>query len=205
MRFIEVLAAGIPFALLQVALRSRSDADLVQRLKAREPKAMYDLYSQYGRIAYSVIFRIVRGARVAEDLLQETLLHVWNRAASFDGERGALGPWILTIARNRAIDYLRTAENRKDLNAAGTDRLESLGLFHALDHAHLSPDCAKRVRKAFASLSEKQKLALSMAFFEGTPQTEIAEKLRQPLETVKEWTVDALDSMRSALLGSRLQ
>ena len=117
---------------------------------------------------------------------------------TFDGERGALGPWILTIARNRAIDYLRTAENRKDLNAAGTDRLESLGLFHALDHAHLSPDCAKRVRKAFASLSEKQKLALSMAFFEGTPQTEIAEKLRQPLETVKEWTVDALDKIGRA-------
>ena len=49
MRFIEVLAAGIPFALLQVALRNRGDADLVQRLKSREPKAMYDLYSQYGR------------------------------------------------------------------------------------------------------------------------------------------------------------
>jgi RNA polymerase sigma-70 factor (ECF subfamily) len=187
---------------LQAALRDRGDADTVRGLKARKPKAMSDLYLRYGRIAYSVIFRIVRDSRAADDILQESLLHVWNRATSFDDEHGALGPWILTIARNRAVDYLRAAEGRRDLNTAGTDRLENLGLFHALDQEKLTPDSAKRIRKAFAKLTDKQKLVLAMAFFEGSAQAEIAEKLQQPPETVQEWIDSALQALRLELHGA---
>ena len=129
MRFIEVLAAGIPFALLQVALRSRSDADLVQRLKAREPKAMYDLYSQYGRIAYSVIFRIVRGAKVAEDLLQETLLHRPRRTVLHKTDRWAV--WY-PLRRSGRFANLPPEEQRVILAEHG-----AIGMsFGAADLAH---------------------------------------------------------------------
>ena len=73
---------------------------------------MADLYDKYGRIVYALIYRIVRDTGVAEDLSQETFLRVWNRVQGFDHERGALGPWVLTVARNRAIDYLRSVDGR---------------------------------------------------------------------------------------------
>ena len=73
---------------------------------------MSALYDRYGRTAYALIYRVVRDAAAAEDLVQETFLRVWNRAQSFDEERGALGPWILTVARNRAIDHLRSVDGR---------------------------------------------------------------------------------------------
>ena len=93
MRLLKLLAVGMAYGVLQVALRAASDVELVRRLKAREPKAMSDLYEKFGRLAYSVIYRVVRNRSTAEDLVQETFLRVWNRVASFDGERGALGPW----------------------------------------------------------------------------------------------------------------
>ncbi|MEQ1948632.1 MAG: sigma-70 family RNA polymerase sigma factor [Bryobacteraceae bacterium] len=201
MRFLTLLAAGLPYLLMQVALRSGGDADLVRRMKARQPKAMSDLYSKYGQAAYSIIFRIVRGASAAEDLLHETLLHVWNRAASFDGERASLGAWVLTIARARAIDCLRAAEGRGV--AKGLEHLENADLFHGIDPEHLSSDATKRVRQAFAKLSEKQKLALALAYFEGASEAEMADKLKQPVATIREWTHDALEGLRSAHEGAK--
>ena len=85
------------------------DRNLAGRLKRREPAAMAELYDRYGKLAYSLIYRVVRDVGVAEDLVQETFLRVWNRAQGFDAERGALGPWLLAVARNRAIDYVRSS------------------------------------------------------------------------------------------------
>ena len=92
---VKILPAGLAFAIAQVLLRFKDDADLVRRLKAREPHAMAELYDRYGRLAYSLIYRVVRNVGTAEDLVQETFLRVWNRIQSFDQDRGALGPWIL--------------------------------------------------------------------------------------------------------------
>src|ERR1041385_295933 len=111
-----MLARLIPFslalALLQVVLRFKDDGDLARRLGARDASAMGELYDRYGRLVYSVILRVVRNSAAAEDLVQETFLRVWNRIQAFDQKRGALGPWVLTIARNRAIDYLRSLDGR---------------------------------------------------------------------------------------------
>jgi RNA polymerase sigma-70 factor (ECF subfamily) len=98
----KLLPVGLSYALLQVALRIKDDGDLAKRLKDRDPRAMSELYDRYGRLAYSLIYRVVRNAGAAEDLVQETFLRVWNRVQSFDQTRGALGPWVLTVARNRA-------------------------------------------------------------------------------------------------------
>ncbi len=91
---------------------SGHDAALIRRLKARDPHAMADLYGRFGRLVYAPIFRVVRNSAVAEDLAQETFLRIWNRIHAFDDEKGVLSPWLLTIARNRAIDYLRSVEGR---------------------------------------------------------------------------------------------
>src|SRR5712692_8932174 len=85
------------------------DRNLEERLKRGERPAMDELYYRHGKLAYSLIYRIVRDVGVAEDLVQEAFLRVWNRAQGFDAERGALGPWLLAVARNRAIDYVRSS------------------------------------------------------------------------------------------------
>src|ERR1700682_5183797 len=97
MLLLRLLPVGLAFGILQAVLRLADDADLVRRLKARDPKAMSDLYDRYGRLAYSLIPRVVRNPSAAEDLLQETFMRVWNRVGSFDAERGALGPWVLAV------------------------------------------------------------------------------------------------------------
>ena len=201
MRILRLLAVGLAYGVLQVVMRGKDDADLVRRLKTREPKAMSDLYERYGRLTYSVIYRAVRNPSIAEDLVQETFLRVWNRVASFDGERGAIGPWVLAVARNRAIDHLRSSDGRMEASAVDTDRLERPSLFTGMDTAALSLDRARRLKSAFEKLNANQKLVIELAYYEGMSQTEMAEKLKQPLGTVKTWTRSALQVLRSELAG----
>ena len=113
----KLLPVGLSYVLLQVTLRFKDDSDLAKRLQDRDPRAMSDLYERYGRLAYSLIYRVVRNTGAAEDLVQETFLRVWNRVQSFDQTRGALGPWVLTVARNRAIDYLRSVDGKMSAGA----------------------------------------------------------------------------------------
>lgn len=199
MRVWNLLPLGITFGLLQVALRMTNDGDLVRRLKAREPKAMADLYDRYGRIAYSVILRVVRNAAIAEDLAQETFMRVWNRMDSFDAERGALGTWILTVARNRAIDYLRSVDGRMQAGTVELERLERPGFFSNMDTGALSLDRIRRLKEAFERLSPHQRTVIELAYYEGLSQTEVADRLNQPLGTVKTWTRGALKVLREEL------
>lgn len=199
MKLLRLLSIGIALGVLQVVLRSKNDDSLVRRLQAREPQAMSELYERFGRLAYSLILRIVRNPSIAEDLVQETFLRVWNRVASFDGDRGTLGPWVLAVARNRAIDHLRSADGHMDANSVEMERLERPNRFTGLDSSALSLDRARRLKSALEKLNANQKLVIELAYYEGMSQTEMAQKLKQPLGTVKTWTRSALTILRSEL------
>src|SRR5580658_4629556 len=97
---------------LLMAVLAEGDAEIVKRLQGRDPQALAEIYDRYGRMVYTLIVRVVRDGAIAEDLVQETFLRVWNRVQGFDAEKGALGPWLLAVARNRAIDYLRSSAGR---------------------------------------------------------------------------------------------
>src|SRR3954470_22981292 len=157
------------------------DPELAARLKRREPQAMADVYDRYGRLAYSLIVRIVRDSAVAEDLVQETFLRVWNRAQAFDSERGALGPWLLAVARNRAIDYIRSLDGRMARNAYELVEMENPALFADLEKQVVNSDQARRIQAALAKLNPTQRNVIELAYFEGLSQSEMAEKMRQPL------------------------
>src|SRR5262249_5118796 len=155
----------------------RNDGDLIGRLKRRDPNAMADLYDRYSKLVYSVILRIVKEGGIAEDLTQETFLRVWNRAQFFDQEKGALGPWVLTVARNRAIDYLRSvggrmAQKSSDLDAAQ----EHPSSFANLERDILNSDRARMLREAFGKLTPNQRVVIEMAYYEGLSQSEMAER-----------------------------
>jgi len=202
--FWSFLPFGLAFGIAEVLLRFKNECDLARRLKNREPQAVADLYHRYGRLAYSLIFRIVRDSAAAEDLVQETFLRVWNRVFSFDHERGALGPWILAVARNRAIEYLRSSDGRMAAGALELDRAESPALFCKFEDAALSADRARRLRSAFEKLNANQRTVIELAYFEGLSQTEMADRLKQPLGTVKTWVRSALKTLREEMAETAL-
>jgi RNA polymerase sigma-70 factor (ECF subfamily) len=163
---------------------------------------MAELYDRYGRLAYSLIYRVVRNAGAAEDLVQETFLRVWNRIQSFDETRGALGSWVLTVARNRAIDYLRSVDGKMSAGALELDRLETPVLFSNFDDGALSLDRARTLKSAFEKLTPTQKQVIELAYYEGLSQTEMAERMNQPLGTVKTWVRGALKALRENITGA---
>lgn len=185
--------------LLFAALEGEDSLELVGRLQRRDPEALAEVYKRYGKLVYSVILRVVRDSAIAEDLTQETFLRAWNRVRAFNGERGRLGPWILAIARNRAIDYLRSVEGRLSTSSVELNASEQAGLFVDMEDEVINSDRGRRLREAFEKLNANQRMVIELAYFEGLSQSEMAVKLNQPLGTVKTWTRSALQILREAI------
>jgi RNA polymerase sigma-70 factor, ECF subfamily len=190
------------FLLPLMAALLKEDPELARRLKNRDPQAMAELYDRYGRVMFALIFRVVRNEAVAEDLVQETFLRIWNRVHAFDHEKGSLGPWVLAVARNRAIDYLRSVDGRMAQNALELEKLEQPALFVDLENGILNLDRVRKLRGAFEKLSQNQRLVLELAYWEGFSQTEISDRLKQPLGTVKTWIRTGLKVLRQELGGA---
>jgi RNA polymerase sigma-70 factor, ECF subfamily len=167
----------LPGIFLALRMSAEHDEALARRLERRDPEAITDLYDRYGRLAYSVIVAIVRDPAVAEDLLLETFLRVWNQAHAFEPGRGALGPWLLAIARNRAIDRLHNHD---------ADVPDGPWLFVGMAPEVLDADHARVVRAAISKLSANQRKALEMAYYEGLSQKEMAEQAREAVKLLRE-------------------
>lgn len=177
---------------------SHSDAELVERLQRRDPQALAELYDRYGRLVFSLILRIVRDSGVAEDLVQETYLRVWNRVQGFDAQKGSVSPWLLAVARNRAIDYLRSAGGR-ERNATEFEETDHPDLYVDMERDILTSDKARILKQALSKLPPNHKQVIELAYYEGLTQTEMAEKMGQPLGTVKTWVRAALKNLREDL------
>lgn len=189
----------IPGILLALEMSGQQDTELALRLQRREPQAMTDLYDRFGRLAYSIILGVVRDPSLAEDLTQETFLRVWNRIHAFDTARGALGPWLLAIARNRAIDHLRSRSARMERNAYELDVREHPSLFVDIERDIFNTDHARLIKASLAKLNASQQKVIELAYYEGLSQTEMAERMGEPLGTVKTWVRTALKILREDL------
>jgi len=186
---------------LILAVLAATEGDLLARLQKREPEALAELYDRFGGLVYRVILRIVRDQATAEDLVQETFLRAWNRAGGFDAGRGAVGPWLLAVARNRAIDYLRYQRRRSE-SSIDLNETEHPALFADMRSDPLNFDHARHVKRALEQLNPQQREAIELAYFEGMSQSEVARRMDQPLGTVKTWMRRALQQMREALGGA---
>jgi RNA polymerase sigma-70 factor (ECF subfamily) len=190
-----------PSLAMILAVLAAPEGDLLARLQRREPEALAELYDRYGAMTYRLILRIVRDPGIAEDLVQETFLRAWNRVGGFDAGRGAVGPWLLAVARNRAIDYLRY-QGRRSESSLDLNETEHPALFADMRSDPSSFDQARHVKRALDLLNPQQRQAIELAYFEGMSQTEIAQRMDQPLGTVKTWMRRALQQMREALGGA---
>lgn len=185
--------------ILFAALEGEDLPDLIDRMKRRDAKALEEIYQRFGKLVFSVILRIVRDSGVAEDLTQEAFLRVWNRVQAFDAERGKFGPWVLAVARNRAIDYLRSVEGRASQSSVEANTSDQPGLYVSMEEDILNSDRGRRLKEACDRLNPNQRSVIELAYFEGLTQTEMAAKLNQPLGTIKTWTRSALRVLREAI------
>jgi RNA polymerase sigma-70 factor, ECF subfamily len=193
------MCAGVILPLMMAVWAGPEDRALLDRLKRRDPQALAQLYDLYGRMAYSLVLRVVRDKGVAEDLVQETFLRVWNRVHSVDSEKGSLGAWLLAIARNRALDYLRSTAGRDRSSAVEFDETDHASLYGEMESSVLMSDQLRRVKAALEKMAPNYRTVMELAYFEGLSQSEMSAKMGQPLGTIKTWVRTALQSLRDEL------
>ena len=178
------------------------DSVLVRRLARRDVQALRTLYDRHGGLAMAIALRVLGNRADAEELVQETFIEVWRRAADFDERRGTVGAWLSTIARTRAIDRLRAAGSA----ARVSDAVASLPAAPIPSPADLASrnEAGATLRSGLATLPAEQRTAIELAYFEGLSQREIAERTGEPLGTVKTRVRLAMEKLSTFLTGQGL-
>jgi RNA polymerase sigma-70 factor, ECF subfamily len=179
-----------------------SDVELLEAISKGDERALASLYDRYRAILFGLLMRILNNRAEAEDVLQEVFIQVWQRAANFDATRGKPFTWLVTLTRSRAIDRLRALGSRERTVEQATREAEDV-IFDAEQNA-IESQRGEIVRAALSELSEEQQQVLTLAYFDGFSQSEIAEKLNSPLGTVKTRMRTGLMKLRD-LLGRQTQ
>jgi RNA polymerase sigma-70 factor (ECF subfamily) len=179
-----------------------SPASLISAVARGDQHAFEALYDRYSSMLYALLLRILGNAEDAQEVLQEAFVKVWTNAESFDETRGNEIAWMISIARSRGIDKLRSRKIRNEReHEAGREVAIHVGFIDrstGADHAIASQE-GLAVRGALAALPEAQRIALELAYFEGCSQSEIAEKLGEPLGTIKTRMQLGMKKLRESL------
>ena len=162
-------------------------------------------YDQYASLVYGLLLRIIRDAQDAQEILQETFLSAWTNARKFDPERGSELAWLISMARSRALDRLRSRERRGQREQEAARQISTLR--PNVDPLGNDPVAFREIRSAVRSalkeLPDAQRSALELAYFDGLSQSEIASRLGEPLGTIKTRTNLALKKLRERLSAFR--
>ncbi len=179
-----------------------SDVELLAAMARGDEGALASLYDRYRLILFGLILRILHSRPEAEDVLQEVFLQAWQKAADFDETRGRPFTWLVTLARSRAIDRLRSLGSRERVaTEAAREVIEEVA--DAATDAE-SSEQSEAVRAALNELPEEQRQVLLLAYFEGFTQSEIARRLSAPLGTVKTRMRSGMFRLRE-LLGKKMK
>ena len=164
----------------------QEEVDLITRTADGDHESFEKIYQRYSGVIFSTAYRILNDQQAAEDVMQDVFVQIWDKAGTYDSNRGKPLTWTMTLTKNKAIDRLRSQQRRHRLR----DEFQ-----RESDAAPVREDAAsdkvnqiekgKIVRSAVMKLSKQQREAIELAFFSGMTQSEIADKLREPLGTVK--------------------
>ena len=173
-----------------------TDVTLIERIVARDPSAVADLYDRHSRLLYGLILRILRDRSEAEEVLQEVFVAVWDRAETYDAAVGAPAGWLVRIARNRAIDRLRT-------NASRMRTMESVSFeIRSSENPETSASLGEQQRaiaRALDAIPREQRDLILDAYYLGLTQSELAARHKLPLGTVKTRIRTGLLTLRQQL------
>ncbi len=159
----------------------RADVALVERIVSRDETAIAELYDRHHRLLFGLILRILRDRSEAEEVLQEVFVLVWTKAASYNVALGSPAAWLVRIARNRAIDRLRS-------NTVRQRAVESAPMPEGQDSPEDRASAGEQQRavaRALDTLPPEQRVLIEQAYFLGLTQSELAEQFKLPLGTVK--------------------
>ena len=184
------------------------DETLLPCLAAGDRAALDRLYDRYAGPTYALLLRIVADRQLAEDLLQEVFVRVWQRAGSYRVERGRALTWVLSIAHNLAIDEVRR-QRRRPRGAEGREDASALDLLAAVPTKEPGPEQLAweeqrraQIAGALRQLPEAQRIVIELAYFEGYTQSQLAARLGEPLGTIKTRLRLGVRKLR-ALLGEQ--
>ena len=182
-----------------------SDLDLMENISNYDSRAIEELYNRYSPLLYTLIKKIAPDEKTAEELLISVFTIIWKKADKFDFKSGNVFTWLITLARNRAVDHLRRTR-------AVTNKIEKYD--EDYEDYFILPTLSKKIdkvdyqtaqsfkpimEKALARLTDAQKYVIHLAYYEGYSLEEIADKLNIPVETVRTKIMTALTNLQEHL------
>lgn len=161
----------------------KPDQVLIEQVSKGDKGAFKEIYSRFSQVTYNLALRMLRDKEDAEEVVQEIFLQIWNKANSYDPERGAVSTWVLNIARSRSIDKLRSVGYRNKNIEIDEEKVNSnVDLSRNIEDRDESKNV---IKQALESLPEKQRIAIELVYFEGLTHIEAADKLNEPVGTIK--------------------
>lgn len=182
-------------------------SELLKKIAAGDQTAFSQLYDRSSSVLFSLTLRILGDKDEAAELLQEVYVEIWRRAKQFDEERGSPLAWMVTLARSRAIDWLRS---RQWKSRGTTDSIDESSLVGGLTSAndplesYAQQELRKHVEGALAGLPTEQRQSLQLAYYAGLSHREIADQLKEPVGTIKTRIRLAVIKLKSTLQPSQL-
>ena len=178
-------------------LSTPADPELFARIADGDRDAFGLLYDRYAPVLFGYCVRILKDARDAEDVLQEAFIQVWRDARRFDATRASVKTWLFTIARSRALDRWRSRHSIEQRFSAAPDGSFERAGAGAADGGHEAAARRDYITRCLAKVSENEQAVLRLAYFDGYTQEEIAERLNEPLGTVKSRTRSGLAKLKA--------
>jgi RNA polymerase sigma factor (sigma-70 family) len=201
-------AAQSPIAISVVGLRppwgelpmsretpQRTDEELVEAVALADEDALGELYDRFAKVAYGLAYKILQDAALAEDAVQEAFLQIWRGAGTYRPERAKASTWLLTFVHRRAVDLVRREQKRRTLPVVG----EPQGADPGADEEVVERSRREIVQDALRRLPAEQREPIELAYYGGLTQSELAERLGQPLGTIKSRMFTGLQRLRVLL------
>ena len=203
-------ASSLPREIVPLAMTSapaaaaESDRALLDRIARGDERALGRLYDRFSASLYAIAYRIAGERADAEEIVLEAFAQVWREAVRFQADKGSVAAWLTVICRSRALDLVRSRGRRSKLAdkavAADPESLPGLGSPSLDSDVEASQsERVRRVGEALSSLSPPQRQAIELAYYDGLSQAEIAERLNQPLGTIKTRVRLGMQKLRDAL------
>jgi RNA polymerase sigma factor (sigma-70 family) len=175
--------------------RQRTDEELLEAVAGADENALGELYDRFGKVAYGLAYKILQDGSLAEDAVQEAFLQVWRGAGSYRPERAKASTWLLTFVHRRAVDLVRREQARRTSPVVGDPQ----GSDQGADEAAVTRSRREMVQDALRRLPAEQREPIELAYYAGLTQSELAERLGQPLGTIKSRMFAGLQRLRVLL------